>query len=706
MITHSYRRRFERIVMAGCLAVAASSSVWAASSTTPVFTTGAYVAGDAAPDYLTTTDTGGNGSLQVTGGNAAPIRPSDQGMVVLDWSLTSGPTAVFVMRSTGWGCFYSVNGTYVSSSVGSGGSGAPPTWESWFDNDTNNTVSIALEVNGPGDADNSIAVGGSGTLTVTLNGGSASLQYNVSLNASPGGIVGLSSGITMPGGGSSQTVPLTGVAPGTVTITASCSDASPGSATVSATVVGIDRIQWNNNGVWTDVTGTLTVPTGGSLAFQAIPKPSGASWPPGKPVWGGTSGASGTGTTTTVTFNTASASTTDFKTVTAECGNTVTANVLVVGVDRIQWNNGGTWTDVSGTLAVAASSTISFQAILKPSGASWPSGKPVWGGTSGASGTGETTTVTFGAPSSNTTDFKTVTAESGNTVTANVLVVGVDKIQWNNNGTWTDLTGGTLAVAVSSTISFKALPNPAGASWPSGKLVWGGTSGASGSGTDTTSVTFNTPSSSTTDFKTVTAECGNTVTANALVVGVISMTVSEHGNPTNTVSNPSGGTLLVAQDPISGSASIDLSASWLPSDSSVGSQVLWTVTGASPAPSSGNFGTGSSPTIQLTPSGSDRTATVSVGFDANGNGVLDSNEIAYSITVAVANVVLTVENAGRSGGRAPDGVYGGSACHFYRHDIGQYPLRLVQLDSVHLSLSTCRRNPLDGYGVVHEPCRG
>ena len=341
------------------------------------------------------------------------------------------------------------------------------------------------------------------------------------------------------------------------TVTAECGN----TVTVNVLVVEIDRIQWNNNGTWTDVTGTLTVPTGGTLSFKAISKPSGASWPSGQPVWGGSSGASGTGETTTVTFNTTSYNTTDFKTVTATCGSTVTVNVLVVGVDRIQWNNGGTWTDVTGgTLAVAQSSTVSFKALPNPSGASWPSGQPVWGGTSGVSGSGtDTATATFNTVSSSTTDFKTVTATCGNTVTVNVLVVGVDHIQWNNGGTWTDITAGTLAVAQSSTVSFKALPNPSGASWPSGQPVWGGTSGASASGTDTTSVTFSTASSSTTDFKTVTATCGNTVTVNVLVVYAVINEVDFTSDPGvltdyNTDYSGSGGTVYSPRGWVNGGA--------------------------------------------------------------------------------------------------------------------------------------------------------
>ncbi|MDY7011783.1 MAG: hypothetical protein SVV80_13680, partial [Planctomycetota bacterium] len=94
--------------------------------------------------------------------------------------------------------------------------------------------------------------------------------------------------------------------------------------------------------------------------------------------------------------------------------------VTVVKVDKIQYQSGENWIDVSETLYVSIGTTVTFKAIPDPAAASWPGGKPVWGGTSGASGTGETKDVTFNAVGN-----KTVTAECGNTVTANVIVVEV-----------------------------------------------------------------------------------------------------------------------------------------------------------------------------------------------------------------------------------------------------------------------------------------
>jgi hypothetical protein len=103
-------------------------------------------------------------------------------------------------------------------------------------------------------------------------------------------------------------------------------------------------------------------------------------------------------------------------------GNTASVTVTA-GVDHVQYQSGSGFTDVSGTLYVLKGTSVTFKAIPKPANAPWPAGKPVWGGTAGASGTGDTTSVTFNTISSSTSDFKTVTAESGNTVTVNVIVV-------------------------------------------------------------------------------------------------------------------------------------------------------------------------------------------------------------------------------------------------------------------------------------------
>jgi hypothetical protein len=97
--------------------------------------------------------------------------------------------------------------------------------------------------------------------------------------------------------------------------------------------------------------------------------------------------------------------------------------VKVVAVKSIQYrlNGEGDFAEVSETLKVPVGQMVEFKALIDEEGSQWPMGAPFWGGTSGATGGGETTTVTFYTQSSTATDFKTVTATCGNTITANVI---------------------------------------------------------------------------------------------------------------------------------------------------------------------------------------------------------------------------------------------------------------------------------------------
>jgi hypothetical protein len=95
---------------------------------------------------------------------------------------------------------------------------------------------------------------------------------------------------------------------------------------------------------------------------------------------------------------------------------------VVAGVGKIQYQSDSNYVDISGTLYVLKGTSVTFKGVPNPSNASFASGKPVWTGSSGASGTGETTSVTFNNASSSASDNKTVIATSGNSVTVNVIV--------------------------------------------------------------------------------------------------------------------------------------------------------------------------------------------------------------------------------------------------------------------------------------------
>jgi len=134
----------------------------------------------------------------------------------------------------------------------------------------------------------------------------------------------------------------------TSTTNSSCGTRSgSGSKTISILVVGVKNLQIAQQGqTFSDVNGeVIPVPSEKTRVFKAIPDPSGL-FPSGKPVWGGTSGASGTGDTTSVTFYGVSSTMKDTQTISAECGNTVTANVIVFS-NTLQhssnWSSGNTY---------------------------------------------------------------------------------------------------------------------------------------------------------------------------------------------------------------------------------------------------------------------------------------------------------------------------------------------------------------------------
>ena len=67
-----------------------------------------------------------------------------------------------------------------------------------------------------------------------------------------------------------------------------------------------------------------------TVHFKALPKPAGASWPSGQPVWSGTAGVTGTGDTKSKTFSTVPPGPASYYTVVAaSCGIEVTVKVYV-----------------------------------------------------------------------------------------------------------------------------------------------------------------------------------------------------------------------------------------------------------------------------------------------------------------------------------------------------------------------------------------
>jgi len=86
-------------------------------------------------------------------------------------------------------------------------------------------------------------------------------------------------------------------------------------------------------------------------------------------------------------------------------GTSPDANLTVVALDEMEYSlDGETWTEVDGTIYVIQGTTVQFRVSKQPAAADWPTGKPEWSGTSGASGTGATKSVTFNTLSTTTTD--------------------------------------------------------------------------------------------------------------------------------------------------------------------------------------------------------------------------------------------------------------------------------------------------------------
>lgn len=116
---------------------------------------------------------------------------------------------------------------------------------------------------------------------------------------------------------------------------------------------------------------------------------------------------------------------------TCECGNTITANVVVVEIEKIQWRlSGGTYADAPeppNSIYVAKDAQVDFRASIKPSGASWPSGKPAWTGAT-PNTPPDTASVTFSSVGS-----QTVTCECGNSKSVNVVVCDKIKISLGNS---------------------------------------------------------------------------------------------------------------------------------------------------------------------------------------------------------------------------------------------------------------------------------
>jgi hypothetical protein len=109
---------------------------------------------------------------------------------------------------------------------------------------------------------------------------------------------------------------------------------------------------------------------------------------------------------------------------TVSASEAATLDLSVVGVQKLQYMvSKGVYADITSVMYVQVGQTLIFKAVSTPDEATYPKDNPVWSGTAGAKGTGDTVGVTFSTVSKSAADFKTVTATCGDTYeTASVLV--------------------------------------------------------------------------------------------------------------------------------------------------------------------------------------------------------------------------------------------------------------------------------------------
>ncbi|MDD5486485.1 MAG: hypothetical protein PHW65_02900 [Dehalococcoidales bacterium] len=214
-----------------------------------------------------------------------------------------------------------------------------------------------------------------------------------------------------------------------------------------------------------------------------------------------------------------------------------------------------------------------------------------------------------------------------------LTIISMDALQYKigTNG-WGDMPD-PLYVCKDTTVDFKAIKAPGDATWPTNKPVWGGV--VSGSGMETNSYTFSAVSASTTDYKLVTAECGNTITGKVVVVAIESVDV--HSSDTNTDKIASNlGThsnhFVCAKD----TGDVILDATVAPAD--VEDVIEWEAEGAAiTSPAVENDKT----TAKLSSSTSQK---IPIRINVGGNTCWSGNVWVVWATVAVSNPIPVMTN--------------------------------------------------------------
>jgi hypothetical protein len=288
---------------------------------------------------------------------------------------------------------------------------------------------------------------------------------------------------------------------GACTVTATLYDKTDNAATDDAAnkTLTITTNGWKLTGITPASRDLLYKGQGKVETFTATTDPA-TGVPADKITWAANGGTPATGTGLTFTWTQdasyVSSAVDDVITSCQATGAAATkkeSKTTIVNIDKIQYKLNGTWTNVGGTLYVVKDTAVEFKALKKPAAAGWPSGKPVWAGSAGATGSGETKSVTFSALSATNSTYKTVTAECGDTsAPANVVVFDFDgKFTPDDNCQETAASPrSTSNYGVGEGVDLSFTTNPTGVSaTQAGGLRWsltGGPGTLSSAGTDGT----------------------------------------------------------------------------------------------------------------------------------------------------------------------------------------------------------------------------
>jgi hypothetical protein len=244
-----------------------------------------------------------------------------------------------------------------------------------------------------------------------------------------------------------------------------------------------------------EITGTLYVPRGSTVTFEADLLPHFSPWPDGGPEWTGAEPGEAVGTASAV-YVEASASVESPEVVTVTCGGTAAAQVVVfdLGPVRYRLNDVDDWQECDDVLALPKDlSTVQLEVAVVPAGVPASAASVGWGveapsqvfcasgqiiaqlqGSPGVPGrivlslSGDLPETTMGYP--------TATASCATLArSVRVGLMGIDRLEYTGFGMseWRDIPGtGTVSVPVNTPVRVQAIPRPVDAPFPPGTPYW------------------------------------------------------------------------------------------------------------------------------------------------------------------------------------------------------------------------------------------